>query len=170
MLVYQVRKGLEVIEEFRCLWAFLKYLVFELSTDEGNNNAPTKLHFVLTFNLIFVSVPGKAPQLLTLVNVGAHSVHITWNVVEWSRQNGFKMEYYDLKIKNLRTDRFEVFKHHDITNQGDTNFGEVVADLKGLTPYLVYVALVNEVGLGPASSTNFTTLESGESRVMNRAR
>ena len=118
--------------------------------------------------MIFVSVPGKAPQLLTLLNVGAHSVNITWPVVEWSSQNGF-MIYHDLRLKNLRTDRFEVFKHHNIANQGDTNFEEVVADLKGLTPYLVYVALVNEVGMGPAVNTNFTTLESGESRFMNRA-
>ena len=106
-------------------------------------------------------VPGEPPRELELLDVTPHSAHLRWLAVQVSSQNGHMINY-DLHVKNLRTDSFEVYVNFSITRQDLASFDYTFTGLKGLTPYKVQVSLVNEVGIGPAANLTFLTKESGK--------
>ena len=100
--------------------------------------------------------PSSAPQGLSVLNVMATSVVLTWNELDCLQRNG------DITGYMIRYDR-----DSRLISDSSSTIAYTVEELIPFTEYSFSVAAVNSVGTGPFSEQTATTLESSKCRLIH---
>ena len=96
-----------------------------------------------------LSVPSKAPQNLTIINITSTSVTISWDSVECIHRNGLITQYL-LIIRPVDTSDSNLEKFVTLNSDGPDNGGGYMATaLQPSVSYMFKVAAINNNGIGP---------------------
>ena len=106
-------------------------------------------------HIISPIAPTGAPQGLSVQNVMATSVVLTWNELDCLQRNG------DINGYMFRYDR-----DSRLISDSSSTRTYTVEELIPFTEYSFSVAAVNSVGTGPFSEQTATTLESSKCRLI----